>query len=478
MQFRNYILHDNRRRAIIYRMGISLLEVIFAMGVLLVGLLGLAAILPIATNNALQSLNRDRAQQAYLNQAAMRSALGVDDVSKMSTFFEAVTNGDVFDEQADAARRNPNNPNVPPPERYITTPVATTNDLPEAFCVDPWFLTTANTLRYADNRNYYDRGLFPCYDDHYDPGLSPSSARPAIPTNEAWSIGSNSNRRLKRIGISSVTSPAFHGALAKDRDTISVVLNPEDKGQAPGLFIKRTNSGRRSNSMLSGRYSYMMTVRRNGTGNVVVFRDRQVTVNPTADYFNRHNLTPYTALPATESNIPLEQRTYSDERVGYVSYADRIFNGAGGSFEYEISRFVDPTVSVGDWLMLARRDYGVRPALNASPSRGELQFAWCQITSVDEEPKLEGDIYRTKVSVRDVSWQFHPIQAYQEFLGAGPYPGRNIAPPPTGWNGVVYDKSAVNGNRNRNPGHTGTLGDPLYGTIVVLMKNVVSVQNF
>lgn len=491
-------------------LGISLLEVIFATGVLLIGLLGLASVLPVASNNALQSLNNDRAKQAYQNQAALRSVLGLDNLSQMDSYFRGENSQSAYelakreyvqwkaDYERWQANGGPNqDPPVPPPtpkprpEQFPIRTVATLADLPDAFCIDPWFLTAANTLRddATPNRNHYDRTLFPCYEDHYPINASPSD--PFVPPTPsagtyAWSFGADPLRRLPRVGISNITSAGFHEAMAKDQDTIALVLNPDDKSLFPGIAIKRSpvSRGRRTTSILNGRYSYLMTVRRNGTGNVVVFRDRQIVINPTSkDYTQRHPLTPYDALPFATGNIPLPRRTFSDERVGYVTYVDRIFRGNGGSFTYDLSAYVDPTVDVGDWIMLIRRDYSPRnpsalPVPIPDPVPGELKFAWCRIASVDEAPTLSGNTYRTKVTVRDVNWSFHPIQDYHQFLGSGPYPGaRSGQSPPSGWNGRVYDFSAV-GSKRTNLGNTGTQGDPLYGTSVVLMKNIVSVQSF
>lgn len=508
------------------RFGISLLEVIFATGVLLIGLLGLAAVLPIASNNALRSINNDRAKEAYLNQANLRSVLGLDDLAQMDSYFTAENSKSKFvsetqaykqykklyiqwqnDYEAWLENQDPNKGPAPPapppqprPERFPIRNASTVGDLPDAFCIDPWFLTAANTIRddapttvdgTGIQLNYYDRTVFPCYDDYYPIDISPSAEISVPRPQAAWSFGADSLRRMPRVGISSITSAGFHETSARDRDTIALILNPEDKSMFPGLALLRTPPvdpdpnnpdtllRRRVSSTLDGRYSYLMTVRSNGTGNVVVFRDRQIVIDPTTrDYNSKHNLAPYEALPFASGNIPLNQRTFSDERVGYVTYVDRIFRGNGGSFTFDVSAFVDPSVNVGDWIMLMRRDFSPPVPGDPLPVPGDLKFTWCRIASVDEGPTLSGSTYRTKITVRDVNWLFHPIQDFHQFLGSGPYPGgQSGAGNPNGWNGRVYDYSVVGKNRD-NPGNTGTAGDPLYGTQVVLMKNIVSVQSF
>ena len=427
------------------RNGISLLEVIFAVGVLLIGILGLAAVLPIAANNAQNALDRDRARESYLNQEATRNILGLNDVAKFKSYFYASSNPNVY---------HPNNPSA----RYLSVNVSTTGNLPEAFCVDPWFLTAANAVRppQAQERNNYDRGYFPCYDNKFHP----RTGNPADPPSGSMQWG---NCRLRRIGISDITNPKYHALLSRDQDTISLIES-EDGSRLPGIFAKRSNLGIPVRSNLAGKYSYMMTLRRDGTGNVIVFRDRQIAINPQGVFGNlqldprdRHHLHSYTALPfAARSNIPIAQQTFAEERVGYVTYADRVFDGSGGSFVYESSQYVDPSVSQGDWVMLLRRNY-------TRNQQGDLQFAWCQIGSVDEGPTLNNGRYQTKITVSKLAWRFHPIQSFTRYAGSGPYPP---GPLPQGYNQTIFDAAALPASALE------------YGTTVVLMKNIVSVSSF
>ena len=52
------------------RRGISIMEVLFAVGVLTIGLVGVAMILPVATNNASSSLRDDRSAEEVSNRIA------------------------------------------------------------------------------------------------------------------------------------------------------------------------------------------------------------------------------------------------------------------------------------------------------------------------------------------------------------------------------------------------------------------------
>ena len=448
---------------IVHRSGISLLEVIFATGVLLIGLMGLAAVLPVATNNARRSLESDRSKEVFNNQDANRSLRGLDDVSLLSSYFRGENSLTNFNNKKQAFLSN--TPPGEPASVYPSVDVVGISDLPPVFCVDPWFLTAANTVRddVSPRVNGYDRSLFPCYDDSYDPSQSPSVI---LNPDVTWS-----GRRMPRVSISQITSVDYNEFMAKDFDAIRVVLNPDDKSLPPGLFVKRANDGlTRTSTALTGRYSYLMTMRNHGrTGNIVVFKDRQVVIDPSGDFgLNdvmqndstlgpRHKLTPYTAAPFEQINQSTDQQTFADERIGWVTYAKNVLRGSGGSFEFKTNPYVDPNVAPGDWVMLLRRNY------SPGPTPRDLDFAWCQVSSVDEPAVLENGFYRSRITVKDVSWIFHPLQTYNRFSGSGPYrPGS----PPRGWDpsSEIYD-----GDSN---------GEYLYGTLVVLMKNVVTVRSF
>lgn len=450
------------------RSGISLLEVIFATGVLLIGLMGLAAVLPVATNNARRSLESDRSKEVFRNQDANRSLRGLKDVSLLSSYFGGESSLANFNATKQAFLYPSQTPVPTPPGKepaiYPSFDVATTSDLPSVFCIDPWFLTAANTLRDDVNSrlNGYDRSVFPCYDEQYNPAQSPGSP---LQRSAAWA-----GRRMPRVSISSIKSVDYNEVMAKDFDSIQVVLNPDDNSLPPGLFVKRANDGlTRTSTALSGRYSYLMTMRRNGTGDVVIFKDRQVVIDPAGDYGlkdvlqqqassgPRHRLTPYTIAEFEEQkNQSPDRRAFADERVGWVTYAKQVLRGSGGSFEFRTSKYVDPNVQPGDWVMLLRRNY------NTSGMR-DLEFAWCEVSSVDEPAVLENDTYRSRITVKDVSWLFHPVQTYNRFSGSGPYPPNSS---PRGWDPAseVYD-----GDLN---------SQYAYGTLVVLMKNVVTVRSF
>ena len=463
------------------RCGISLMEVIFAMGVLLLGILGLASILGVASNNAQQSLTSDRTAQLNSN---LLATVKLNGLTGSSTGSEFISGRNVPATGADAG------------DRFVMHPPGDT--FPNAFCLDPWFLTNADPIR-PGTANAYDRTLFPCYDDRYDPTTTPTEefTPPATPSASAVNVLSrlpdsplynpiadaDAMRRLPRIGLGNIGNAKLRELDAHDRDTINLIRQAEDRNAPPSLFLTRRASPStfldRSTSRMRGRFSYMVTARSNGLsfeGNVVIFRDREVVVDVAGDFGGasarpRHQLTGYVAVDALENNIPVDSQAYDGERIAVVTVANDIIQRRG-TFTYEIHRSMDPRVVVGDFLCLIRRDYRIDPATGfAVGVPTGLQVGWFEVRVIDEAPILVGDVYRSTVTVSGPQWVFHPVQGYDnngttgdttDDTGFGPYlagsaPAGSAAAP-------AYD--------------AGVNTDQLFGTIAVLMRNVVAVRRF
>ncbi|MCA9138347.1 MAG: hypothetical protein KDB00_16365, partial [Planctomycetales bacterium] len=180
-----------RQKNLSRRHGLSIMEVLFAIAVLTIGMLGVASILPVATYNASQALQTDRAVEEISNRTAS-------EIAKLSNEFDEVK---VAYNSLNRFRNNPGPPAQPIQGlrfdnistgsfgNYLTQyekhrsgaiPSPPQPFLPDAFCIDPWFLTAASALRDDDtdpltSRNGYDRTMFPCYDPRLDPlNVSPT----------------------------------------------------------------------------------------------------------------------------------------------------------------------------------------------------------------------------------------------------------------------------------------------------------------
>ncbi|KAA5540693.1 hypothetical protein FYK55_20085 [Roseiconus nitratireducens] len=477
------------------RSGLSIMEVLFAIAVLTIGLLGVASILPVATNNAANAIQIDRSIEEINNRVA------TDMANLESAFTEViVANNSLQAFNASSLRFNQLSTqefgnHLTQYENNLAAGAPAQPQMPDAFCIDPWFLSASNTLRNDlaaapyDNRNNYDRTVFPCYDPRYQPiDVSPSAALSASMTLD-WDTPRFTRIAIPFEGSTGVLSAASAQSTTRRSDDFSVVI-PDDTTRGPGLFVQRGGNaaGSLAKNTVSSRYSSIVLMSRSAPGSnlfdgaVVTMRDRQVVTVPGGGAGLAHNLAPYTATDPSVVNGPPpadSELLYPGEQLGYVTLSDRpIVGGGGGEFVFRTSRYVKPELNDGDWLMLMRREYVRDPASGATPTiiPGALKFAWYQVSDVIVAPTLVtvGGVtsYQTQIAVRGRDWVFHPIQQ-QPFASsyAAPYYGNPTQP---SWgNAPAFDYDVM--PRTGNPAG---YEHQDYGTLVVIVPKVVSVKRF
>ncbi|TWU07648.1 type IV pilus modification PilV family protein [Stieleria varia] len=482
------------------RHGLSIMEVLFAIGVLTVGLLGIASILPVATGNAKRTLDLDRAVEEVNNRVSA-------DLARISGKVEGLIVANNSVTGFNTSR-----------QRYVTVPYA---EAPDAFCIDPWFLFAGDNLRndtgsMPDTQiNGYDRTLFPCYDSGYQPILASPSAPMSFSRPMGWNGPRMPRVALPFDGAGSIASFASAASSARSADNLAVIA-ATDNTKAPGLFVKATNGNTSlSRATVSGKYSSMVMMSRSAPGSdmfnasVVTLRDRELLINPssmpisyspTRQVFanlgtnpGNHpafNLTPFTAAAPDAINPAPNELVYPNETVGYVTYTPGpIRGGGGGEFTYRHSAFANPQIGTGDWVLLMRREYSVAPGaippggVGGPPATkpypqpaavpGPLKFAWYRVTNVTQQPTLDDTtnptFYETSITVRGADWLFHPAQIYDPVLNyLPPYPNGpahgGFYPADLNPDVPAYDFSVV--------------GHPDFGTTIVLMPNVIGVQTF
>ena len=515
------------------RYGLSIMEVLFAIGVLTIGLLGIASILPVATNNASTALRTDRAVEEINNRVA-------EDLAELSSSFETVVvsnnsqatfNGAIVsflhNQRLGEVSTSRFGTYLQQYDRVLAAGAADQPQMPDAFCIDPWFLSAAGALRddinpnFYNNRNGYDRTLFPCYDPRINPILDPP--------NEALSnaLGPGDTKIVDLPRFTRIAFPFNNQALvaamnaeaeARRSDDFSVNVNEDDSTLGPGLFVQRARNGGpptfpipRSQSLakstVSSDFSSFVLMSRSAPGSnvfdaaVVTTLKRNVLnvdggyfdgnlVPPTAGAIPAHNLRPYAAWlpddPANPNSFATEDtQLYDGEMIGYVSAAPRpIAGGGGGEFEFRTNRYVKPAIQAGNWLMLMRREYSLERSqgypVTARIVPGALKFAWYRVTDVMIRPTLVTrsgvDLYETQVTVNGPDWVFHPTQV--QMFGnqyAPPYYRPTAANPALAWtNPPFFDVDNLPA-RGTNPAGYAHFD---YGTTVVLMPSVISVRQF
>ncbi len=312
------------------RRAVTLVEVIFAVGVVLVGLLGVMSILPLAGRRAEDSIN--------LNVGAAMAESIMDDL--LSRRFLA--NGQLrLISRSDLS----------------TAPVGTDTpvDSINSFVIDPMFCSSFEFDRGAitmmnpvtATMNGYDQFAFPYYKPDHHPYLDPlSNASVTWPTTAP-------QPRLHRVGIARTPSVPNGNAFIDREQALALSesvddlasFRPKDRtrpvtfkalqGVSGGLaYGKRVPNGRYSwfatvNPLTGGRYASI---------SVVVLRDRERS---------------FTA-PTSTAGAASDEDNATSERLAYVSYANGFQGGAGGIVHLNSSLATVSRLRPNSWIMLSR----------------------------------------------------------------------------------------------------------------------------
>ncbi|QDV67904.1 hypothetical protein Poly24_16090 [Rosistilla carotiformis] len=351
------------------RNGITLIEVMFAMGVMLIGLLGIASVIPVAANYARQTLENDIGT-VYASHAVALINSSKFLEPKDLVFVNDETPGLGSDYLRNRPRREPGN--FPAAGFQVgTTP---------SFCIDPWFLNHA--LSYRDTSgsvNGFHAGVFPYYDSDYSPAVSPNAT--AMPTGDP-----NQFPRLWRVFPEIITgSPALSrrigGAIQsvfQNDDSLSMEF-PDDPTLYPQQIAYTSQVGAASNiavrRLAEGHYSWIATVTPSNSViaagamklSVVIIRDRVFVPHPSNPLTSTSPLN-YAVSADAESNA-------TNERLALITGAIGFVGGLGGSVTVEASTDMNDSIKAGQWVMLSQRNFN--PSLPAV-------HVWYEVNNVSE----------------------------------------------------------------------------------------------
>ncbi len=305
------------------RAAVTLIEVIFSIGVILIGLLGLLSVLPLAGRRAQDAISLSKAAEmgdAVLNELESRKLLNRGLLLDMSS-----SQGLAYDAGSRTLVRSSGSVDTPVP----------------AFCIDPMYVAENST----STTNHFDSGFFPYYAENCDPLINPSSS---VTAGTNWPF---LQPRLRRVGLR-VAVPAPTNFLAFNLEqSRSLVENPDDldldrpKDRSLSAVIKSLASGTAldyGKRVPTGEFSWIATVsplrgNRFASVSVVVFRQR----DRVADF------------PSGTETDPKKNAT--NERIAYVTGFTGFTGGAGGNLRLVASQSVLDTIRSGDWIMLSRR---------------------------------------------------------------------------------------------------------------------------
>lgn len=354
------------------RSGVTILEVLFAIGVVIVGLLGIASILPVAGHQASESAR-----------AAESQALAQDWYAELFTrqlhhqsswiYYNDIASSPGYATYASIGTAKTGTPNCVFPRLINKQPV----------CIDPMFFTDpdirATTMPSGSPPPYgfvqavptavrpqdrwYRPAVFPYYQDRYNPTLDPAYP---IDTSLAW----GEQPRMVRVTFATPGAPALMPAGAKfveqvfaSQDELAIATDLADNSvppvRMPALYDDPPASGTTlpiARTSVQTNYSWMATLSPNETfnGGTVEFGTLSLVVIYKRDriFFDPNNAG---TLPTLRTGPPTPTEKPVGERVAWViPLSGDFLGGTGGRVRLISSDGVPDSLHIGDWVMLSK----------------------------------------------------------------------------------------------------------------------------
>lgn len=387
-----------RQRRNQLRHGLTIMEVMISIGVILIGLVGVAALIPVASEDASSAIRTDNAVRYASSIHAQLQAQRVNNLGQfIRTDFDP-TNDDGYSPGGNTQSPQkfllpggtpvpgaPNFLNLGPSMQtpYVTwffningvPPTSPTNQA--SFCLDPRLLSRfQNSVATApgnpDARTAYDSTRFPYYNEYYN-GLT-------RPHTDEGSFGSGFPfPRMWRIAWPGQTPPGsiqriFESALVADSRAYSYddleFIEAEDPLDPVGQTIQiqsYSTPGDATSGISSlgarqagNRYSWIATFVPNSLGSnryrmsVVVIENRSIADAPGSADQN----------PATLAGVTSAKNNYEAERVAWVN--DLVQLGSVIEVEISASDWTSDRLRANQWVMLSGQ-FGV-PGPQATPN--------------------------------------------------------------------------------------------------------------
>jgi len=318
--------------------GVSLVEVIFSIGVIIIGILGVMSILPLAGRRAQDSVSM-----------SVGAAMGDSVAGKiLSNRWNQKGKLRILTPAGTVVRTVIDTP-VPP---FTYTPATFT--LPnQPFCIDPMMIRAGTSVTPLNDSSGFNTSYFPYYKPTHNPTIDPSlTGQPQLSESAGPApLGSPAPlRRLIRVGLLRTASStdllnvseAFH--IAERNDDVRFD-RPKDK-TLPAMIMgdRATNvAGSTPYGARFGRgeYSWIATVvpeetRGYATLSVVIIRNRLRDFD----------------LP-TDSPATIPERNAASERLASVVSAIGFVGGAGGMVEISSNLNTVSRILPGQWVMLS-----------------------------------------------------------------------------------------------------------------------------
>lgn len=434
------------------RAAVTLMECIFAIGVVLTGLVGLAALIPIASQNARDTIEIDRS----ISESTSASAVGV--VQSFHDLDSLV----MFDKPVQGSLANaaggyvPTNAMQTLESKLSNAPLKlespgymhmlANTGLTGGICIDPLgipdlallttsFVTAPNVAQPfvapVNTDSAFDYSRFPYFNERYNVLASPNEqiGDPAAVNNATrttpWPMGP----RMYRVTLKSpmfdsqnfmrryqLMSPSITRNIFGGSNGLSNVDAPE-KELPRGVLTETTLVG--GNRLDAGRdnasdYTWFATLTPNFLGgdsfrqSIVVVRKRLAPVPRRVD-------DPF-ALQKTNYTIDDADDNPTSERLAWIDPETAIgFNGgSGGEVSVFGSQGVTDDISSNSWVMLSRQPHRITGPPLTLRADGPAVHRWYRVISVGEAELTSNyawaggtnDVWGRRLSLAGPDWAF------------------------------------------------------------------------
>jgi hypothetical protein len=428
------------------RRGVTLLEVMFSIGIVLFGLMGIAAILPFAERQARGAATLDagmahaqRVQQQVqaLGYLDPQSWIVVNDVPAIPPRL----NGGTWDTSGGPTLSTLR---YMRPQEMIESfgqlgePAVFTGGpslVPGGACLDPTFVCLATNTVDVPAPNYFEvtqlpsamspagngyrRGVFPYYKEHYNPYTNPTEL---VTGGTRWPVlprllraaGEIPRRQLSGVVPSDVILPSQ--SIIGDRGVVAddalALQFPGDQTKNVNQVFNRYANPAVTNPLVASRQSQA------DFSSIVTVNVRPGSAEAIATVVAIHKRT---AFPSTWRTVEPPstdpKRVPRAERLAHVSGwfpATGFIGGAGGTVVFTSSAAVSPDVRVGQWIMLSRFNSGA----------GNVVFhRWYRVVStgpvvlgpqIDPFTGSSFACWQRRVSLEGPDWTFAAVGNVQE----------------------------------------------------------------
>ena len=395
---------EMKRTRFSQRSAVTVIEVLFATGIAIFGLIGIASLISVAGKQASQS------NSATLSQALANQWFG----DFVVRGFNISMNWRVYNDQT-----------MPASARFVdfvnssgslargTNSGGFRTAYRHAICIDPLFFSDpSNQTAFAGsfpNTQAYRPGLFPYYQDDLNPLSDPFA--PAF-----YTAAPMNRPRLLRVGLhdptstlNTLTTSQVNRLFLSFDDQVVTVANVDDPSTAiderdPTAPATRRLSPSGNQFSSNGEYSWFATLcpREPIRGESTVGQENLYTMSLVV--FKRRDKAFFTPTASGVENLPSGERIAEVSGTGLAMLPTNFVGGSGGRVKLTASLNTSSKLGVGDWIMLSRyQSVG-----------NSVVLRWYRVIGLDAKPIESGTTWSREVSLDGPDWIF------DEVVGAPP----------------------------------------------------------